>query len=61
MSSLFNPRAPKKPTILNINSGSLEKSRALDINLSTTLEAALAKHLAEAYAERWKQANKNVI
>lgn len=61
MPSLFNPNAPKKPINLRINSDLLEKSKALNINLSATLEAALEKRLAEAATNHWQQANKDAI
>ena len=42
MEPLFNPNAPKKPTNLSVNIDLLNKSRALDINLSATLDFAIA-------------------
>ncbi len=61
MSALFNPSAPKKPTNLRINSDLLNKSRALNINLSATLEQALQQRLAEEMKKDWQQANSNAI
>ncbi|MGS2724439.1 type II toxin-antitoxin system CcdA family antitoxin [Porticoccus sp. GXU_MW_L64] len=61
MQTLYDLRAPKKPTNLSINSDLLAKARSLDINLSATLEQALRAKLAEKEAESWKQKNANAI
>ena len=61
MDPLFDTDAPKKPTNLSVNSDLLIKSRALDINLSATLEQALQAKLAEANAEKWASDNQNAI
>jgi antitoxin CcdA len=45
MSFTYNSQAPKKATNLSINSDLLEKARGLNINLSATLEQALAEQL----------------
>lgn len=42
MLELYNQTAPKKPTNLSINSDLLKKAKALEINLSATVEQALA-------------------
>ena len=61
MEPLFNPNAPKKPTNLSLNIDLLNKSRALDINLSATLEKALTEKLAQLAAEKWADKNKKAI
>lgn len=61
MDPLFDPDAPKKPTNLSVNSDLLSKSRALDINLSATLEQALQSKLAQANAEQWASENRRAI
>ena len=61
MQSLYNYDAPKKATNLSINSDLLRRSRALNINLSATLEQALQAKLAETKAEKWKAENSNAI
>lgn len=61
MQPLYDYDAPKKPTNLSLNSDLLKRSRALDINLSATLEQALKAKLAENQAEKWKAENKNAI
>jgi antitoxin CcdA len=58
MPEVFDPHAPKKATNLSINSDLLRKARALDINLSATLERALAEALKMRERERWLAANK---
>ena len=61
METLFDTRAPKKPTNLSLNSDLLEKSRKLKINLSATLEEALTQKLAATEARKWAKKNKNAI
>lgn len=61
MQPLYDYDAPKKPTNLSLNSDLLKRSRALNINLSATLEQALKAKLAENLAEKWKSENKNAI
>lgn len=61
MQTLYDYNAPKKPTNLSINSDLLNKSKALNINLSATLEQVLRTKLAETEAEKWKKDNKKSI
>ena len=61
MDTLFDADEPKKPTNLSVNSDLLSKSRALDINLSATLEQALQAKLAQASAENWRKDNRKAI
>lgn len=61
MLPLYDYDAPKKATNLSLNSDLLKRSRALNINLSATLEQALKTKLAETRAEKWKAENKNAI
>ena len=61
MKSLFDLRAPKKPTNLSINSDLLSKCKSMNINLSATLERALTEKLAELKSEKWAEENKNAI
>lgn len=61
MQKLYDQHAPKKPTNLSINSDLLKKSKALNINLSATLEQVLRAKLAETEAENWKKENKKAI
>ena len=61
MQSLYDTNAPKKPTNLSVNSDLLAKTRALNINLSATLEHALRHELAQAEASKWVKTNKAAI
>ncbi len=61
MHRLFDENAPKKATNLSVNSDLLEKTRALKINLSATLERALENQLADVEAKRWAAENKAAI
>jgi len=61
MHNLYNASAPKKPTNLSINSDLLAKTRALNINLSATLEQALKLELAKVEASKWAENNKGAI
>jgi len=61
MQNLFDQSAPKKPTNLSINSDLLSKSKALNINLSATLENALKKELAKSKSKKWKSQNRAAI
>jgi antitoxin CcdA len=61
MQNVFNSDAPKKATNLSINSDLLEKARRMNINLSATLEQALAEQLRAAQRELWKRENADAI
>ena len=61
MQTLYDHDAPKKPTNLSLNSDLLKKTKALNINLSATLEQALRAKLAEREATKWAKNNKRAI
>jgi len=61
MQTLYDLKAPKKPTNLSLNSDLLKKTKALNINLSATLEQALRTKLAENESEKWAEENKRAI
>jgi len=61
MEPLFDQKAPKKATNLSLNSDLLKRCRAMNINLSATLEKALTGELAKSRADRWAEDNKNAI
>ncbi len=61
MQTLYDYDAPKKPTNLSLNSDLLKKTKALNINLSATLEQALRAKLAEREAAKWAKKNKRAI
>jgi len=58
---IFDIQAPKKPTNLSINSDLLSKARKMNINLSATLENALARQLQISQREQWLQENEKAI
>ena len=53
--------APKRPTNLSINVDLLARARALDINLSATLERALVEALRQHQREVWLRKNRAAI
>ena len=53
--------APKKATNLSLNSDLLKKTRALNINLSATLEQALKDKLKSIESEKWEIEDKKAI
>jgi antitoxin CcdA len=57
----FDLQALKKPTNLTINSDLLAKAKAENINLSATLEAALANKLVMIGREKWLNENAGAI
>ncbi len=61
MSFLYNANAPKKPTNLTINSDLLTQAKEMKINLSATLENALADAVKTKKQEMWKEDNKEAI
>ncbi|QIB67307.1 type II toxin-antitoxin system CcdA family antitoxin [Kineobactrum salinum] len=61
MNHVYNTQAPKKPTNVSINSDLLEKARSLNINLSATLELALAELLRTEHRAQWLRENADAI
>lgn len=61
MIQLFDTQAPKKAANLSINSDLLVKARALNINLSATLEEALIEQLKQKQRELWRKENARAI
>jgi antitoxin CcdA len=57
----YNSDAPKKPTNLTVNSDLLKQAKALNLNLSSTLESALVEKIKESQREAWKRENKEAI
>jgi len=51
----------KRATNVSINQGLLEEARALDINLSATLERALEAEVRARKRERWLEENREAI
>ena len=61
MADLYNTTAPKKAANLSVNSDLLKKTRALNINLSATLERALKEELAKRESAQWIEENRSAI
>lgn len=61
MKAAFDTRAPKKATNVSINSDLLSQARALKINLSATLESAVAELVNARQREIWKRENQAAI
>jgi len=57
----YNYSAPKRPTNLSINSDLLAKAKGLKLNLSATLETALAEQVQKAERENWLKQNRVAI
>ncbi|RDH87897.1 MAG: hypothetical protein DIZ78_05000 [endosymbiont of Escarpia spicata] len=57
----YNYLAPKKPANLSVNSDLLAKAKRLKLNLSATLENALADEVRKAERTQWLQKNQNAI
>ena len=51
----------KRATNVSINQGLLEEARALDINLSATLEKALEAEVRARKREQWLEENREAI
>lgn len=61
MNYAYNIKAPKKPTNVSINSDLLQKAKDLKINLSATLEHALAEQLRIEQRSEWLRENADAI
>jgi antitoxin CcdA len=61
MTTCYDLQAPKRSANLSINADLLAKARALDINLSATLEQALAEALRQHQREQWLAENRAAI
>lgn len=61
MNYAYNTQAPKKATNVSINSDLLEKAKGLNINLSATLERALADQLRTEQRAQWLRENADAI
>ncbi len=57
----YNLSAPKRPTNLSINRDLLAKARRLNLNLSATLESALADEVRKAERHQWLKKNKQAM
>ena len=61
MQPAYNPLAPKKAANLSINADLLSKAREMNINLSATLEQALADVLRNKQREQWLAENQEAF
>jgi len=61
MSRIYDETALKKSANLSINSDLLDKARSLKINLSATLEHALALQVKQAARKIWLKENKEAL
>ncbi len=61
MRQIYDINAPKKPANLSVNSDLLNEAKALKINLSATLEAALLNELKAARRDLWLTENEEAI
>lgn len=57
----YDKEAPKKSANLSVNSDLLKQARNLKINLSATLEHALAQQVKKAAKENWLKDNKQAL
>ncbi len=61
MNQVYDDLAPKKPTNLSINSSLLAKAKLLKLNLSATLESALAEKVRKLERSQWLEENRDAI
>lgn len=61
MELTFDAKAAKRPTNVSVNSDLLQKAKSLNINLSATLEAALAQAVREQAQAQWKEQNQQAF
>lgn len=61
MQTIFDTQAPKRATNLSINADLLGRARELGINLSATLEQALAEAIRQRARDQWVAENQAAI
>ena len=61
MKATHDKNAPKRAANLSINADLLSRARAMDINLSATLERALLETVRKRQAEEWLAENRTAI
>ncbi len=61
MEHFFDITAPKRPTNLTVNSDLLATAKKMKINISATLEEALANKVRQERAGTWLAENKVAI
>jgi antitoxin CcdA len=60
-SALYDQEAAKEPARLSVNGDLLRKASDLEIDLSTTLEGALASEIVRKRREIWREENREAI
>jgi antitoxin CcdA len=55
------PEVTKRPINLLVNTQTLERAKALGMNLSQTVDAFLSAEVERRYWERWNDDNKDAI
>lgn len=61
MACVYDTTAAKKATNCTVNSDLLARAKEMNINLSATLETALAEVVAETERRQWLEENEAVI
>lgn len=61
MRATYSAQAPKKATNLSINSELLAQAKRLNINLSATMEKALAEEVAARLQAEWLKQNADAM
>jgi len=61
MQNLYDIRAPKETTQLQINGDLLDKANKMNINLAAELESALALILQDKEQQQWLEQNEEAI
>jgi antitoxin CcdA len=61
MADPYDRAAPKRATNLSVNSDLLRRARELDVNLSATLERALADEVRRRQRDAWLDENRAAI
>ncbi|MGB2833211.1 MAG: type II toxin-antitoxin system CcdA family antitoxin [Methylotenera sp.] len=61
MQVIYETQAPKRATNLSVNSDLLNKARALNINLSATLEESLITLIKAKQQQAWLAQNQQAI
>jgi antitoxin CcdA len=59
--SRFNRTVPKRATNVSIRADLLDAAHQAGVNLSATLERALAEELASVRRARWREENREAI
>ncbi len=61
MSDFYHSKAPKKAANVSVNSDLLQQAKALEINLSATLEHELAHLIRQKRRAQWLKENRPAL